>query len=146
MQILAIILYGKNNKRRVIPFNLGKVNIITGKSKTGKSILGDLIEYCFGGTSCNIAEGFVREHVQTYALQLVHEGEYIFIARDNPPRGQSSTNKCYYKIGDKEIPEDFNSVSPIDNEGLEKLLSSKLGILENKTDRKSTRLNSSHMA
>lgn len=133
MQILAIILYGKNNKRRVIPFNLGKVNIITGKSKTGKSILGDLIEYCFGGTSCNIAEGFVREYVQTYALQLVHEGEYIFIARDNPPKGQSSTSKCYYKIGDKDIPKDINSVSPIDNEGLEKLLSAKLGILENNT-------------
>lgn len=133
MQILAIILYGKNNKRRVIPFNLGKVNIITGKSKTGKSILGDLIEYCFGGTSCNIAEGFVRDHVKTYALQLVHDGEYIFIARDNPPKGQSSTNKCYYKIGDKEIPENLDLVCPIDNDGLEKLLSSKLGILENKT-------------
>lgn len=134
MQILAVILYGKNNKRRIIPFNLGKVNIITGKSKTGKSILGDLIEYCFGGSTCNIAEGFVRDHVQTYALQLLHDEEYIFIARDNPPKGQSSTNKCYYMIGPKEIPENLELACPIDNEGLEKLLSVKLGILENKTN------------
>lgn len=133
MQIKSIVLYGKNDKRRIIPFNLGSVNIITGKSKTGKSILGDLIEYCFGGSTCNIAEGFVREHVKIYALQLIHNGEYIFIARENPPRGQSSTNKCYYIIGDEIIPENMEKATPIDNEALEKLLSVKLGISENMT-------------
>ena len=133
MQISAIILYGKNNKRRVIPFNLGSVNIITGKSKTGKSILGNMIEYCLGGNACNIAEGFVREHVQIYAMQLIHEGEYIFIARENPPKGQASTNKCYYILGDDRIPDNMDKACPIDNEGLEKLLSVKLGISENTT-------------
>lgn len=68
MQIAAIILYGINGKRRVLPFNSGAVNIITGKSKTGKSVIGDIIDYCFGGSSCNIAEGFVRERVAWYAL------------------------------------------------------------------------------
>lgn len=133
MQIKSIILYGKNGKRRIIPFKLGSVNVITGKSKTGKSILGDLIEYCLGGSSCNIAEGFVRDRVQIYALQLVHDGEYIFIARENPPKGQSSTNKCYYIIGDDIIPDNMDKATPIDNDILEKLLSVKLGISENMT-------------
>lgn len=131
MQILAIVLYGNNGKIRILPFQKGKVNIITGRSKTGKSVIGDIIDYCFGGSSCNIAEGFVREHVAWYGLHLEHQGEFLFIARANPPSGQSSTNKCCYIVGAKEIPEDISTATPIDNEGLEKLLSAKLGILEN---------------
>lgn len=131
MQISAIVLYGLNGKKRVIPFNIGTVNIITGKSKTGKSVIGDIIDYCFGGTSCNIAEGVVREAVAWYGLQLVHNDEYIFIARENPPRGQASTNRCCYLMGQREIPNDLVNATPIDNEGLEKILSDKLGITEN---------------
>lgn len=131
MQILAINLYGYNGKIRILPFQKGKVNIITGKSKTGKSVIGDIIDYCFGGTSCNIAEGFVREHVAWYGLHLEHEGEFLFIARENPPKGQSSTNKCCYIVGAEEIPEDISKATPIDNEGLERLLSAKIGISEN---------------
>lgn len=131
MQILAIVLYGNNGKIRILPFQKGKVNIISGRSKTGKSVIGDIIDYCFGGSSCNIAEGFVREHVAWYGLHLEHDGEFIFIARENPPAGQSSTNRCCYIVGAKEIPEDISKATPIDNEGLEKLLSAKLGISEN---------------
>lgn len=131
MQILAIVLYGNNGKIRILPFEKGKVNIITGRSKTGKSVIGDIVDYCFGGSSCNIAEGFVREHVAWYGLHLEHQGEFIFVARENPPSGQSSTNKCCYIVGAKEIPEDISKATSIDNEGLEKLLSAKLGISEN---------------
>ncbi|MCM1364522.1 MAG: DUF3732 domain-containing protein [Ruminococcus sp.] len=131
MQISAIVLYGINGEKRILPFNTGSVNIITGKSKTGKSVIGDIIDYCFGGTSCNIAEGFVRERVAWYALQLVHNDEYLLIARENPPHGQASTNSCCYLVGAKNIPSDLTSATPIDNNGLEKLLSSKLGISEN---------------
>lgn len=131
MQITAIVLYGMNGKKRVLPLNSGAVNIITGKSKTGKSVIGDIIDYCFGGSSCNIAEGFVREHVAWYCLQLLHNGEYILVARENPPQGQASTNKCCYLIGEKAIPDSLKGATPIDNDGLEKMLSIKLGISEN---------------
>ncbi len=131
MQICTIILYGLNGKKRILPLNVGKVNIITGKSKTGKSVIGDIIDYCFGGTSCNIAEGYVRDNVLWYGLQLLHDGEYILIARMNPPHGKSSTNKCCYLLGTDEIPDDLSGATPIDNEGLERFLSSKLGISEN---------------
>jgi len=131
MQILAIVLYGYNGKIRVLPFQKGRVNIITGRSKTGKSVIGDIIDYCFGGSTCNIAEGFVREHVAWYGLHLEHKEEYLFVARENPPKGQSSTNKCCYILGAKKIPDDISIATPIDNEGLEKILSAKIGISEN---------------
>jgi len=131
MQILAVILYGKKGKRRILPFERGRVNIITGQSNTGKSTVGNIIDYCFGGTSCPIAEGFVRDNVAYYALHIIHNNECMFIARENPSPNQSSTNKCYYIIGAIEIPNDLTTATPIDNESLEKILSAKLGISEN---------------
>jgi hypothetical protein len=134
MQITAIVLYGMNWEKRVLPFKPGSVNIITGKSKTGKSVIGDIIDYCFGSSSCSIAEGYVRENVAWYGLQIIHNDEYMFIARENPPQGQASTNKCCYLIGEKEIPDNLYNLTPIDNDGLEKILSAKLGISENLFD------------
>ena len=131
MQISAIILYGINGQKRILTLSIGAVNIITGRSKTGKSAIGDIIDYCFGGSSCNIAEGFVRENVAWYALQLVHNSEYIIIARENPPKGHASTNKCCYLIGTNEIPDNLDKATPVDNDGLEKMLSAKIGISEN---------------
>ncbi len=43
MQILEIVIYSKDGHKRTINLNYGKVNIITGKSTTGKSAL-------YGGT------------------------------------------------------------------------------------------------
>lgn len=42
MQIRELVLYGYNGKVRHLPFALGKVNIITGRSKSGKSAIGDI--------------------------------------------------------------------------------------------------------
>jgi hypothetical protein len=131
MQIHAVVLFSYNGERRILPLKTGTVNIITGKSKTGKSVIGNIIDYCFGGTSCNIAEGDVRDRVAWYGLHLEHSGEYLFIARENPPQDQSSTNKCCYLIGAKEIPENISTMTPITNEGIENILSDKIGISEN---------------
>lgn len=61
MQIKELVLYGVNGEVRHLPFNIGTVNIISGKSKSGKSVIGDIIDYCLGGDSCSIADGIVRE-------------------------------------------------------------------------------------
>lgn len=42
MQIRELVLYGYNGKVRHLPFALGQVNIITGRSKSGKSVVGDI--------------------------------------------------------------------------------------------------------
>jgi hypothetical protein len=132
MQIRQLILYGKNGKVRNIPFELGQVNIITGKSKSGKSAIGDIIEYCLGGDTCNIADGVIRENVSWYGLLLQFEEEQIFVSRKNPEPGQQSTSYCYVKRG-KVVPiperDDFTSNENVD--GLEELLSQKIGISEN---------------
>ncbi|MBF4693977.1 DUF3732 domain-containing protein [Fusibacter ferrireducens] len=131
MQIKSLVLYGKNNEVRQLDFKLGQVNIITGMSKTGKSVIGDIIEYCFGRNSCNIAEGVVRDTVAWYGLHLCHGDKYLFIARENPSRGHSSTNTCLYSLNMSSVPTDLKLLSPIDNESLVNVLTRELGISEN---------------
>lgn len=132
MQIEKIILYGVKNQIRYLTFKLGKVNIISGKSKTGKSVIGDIIDYCLCGETCNIADGIVREKVKWYSLLLNLNGEKIFIARENPPIGQQSTNKFYYEIGNEiNIPINGSFLANSNTDGIKHMLDSRLGIREN---------------
>lgn len=132
MQIREIIIYGLNGKVRHLPFKLGSVNIITGKSKSGKSAVGDIIDYCLGGDSCNIADGVIRDNVAWYGLLLQFENERVFVARKNPDPGQQSTGYCYVEIGKElEAPEECNFVSNKNVAGLEETLSRRIGISEN---------------
>lgn len=132
MQIKTIILYGKNGLRRDVQLELGTVNIITGRSKTGKSVIGDVIDYCLGGDSCNIAEGIVRRCVAWYALLLQFDSEQMFIARKNPDSKHQSSSELYYEIaGTVVIPATCDFVSNADTQTIESILSNRLGIKDN---------------
>lgn len=132
MQIREIVLYGLNGKVRHLSFKLGTVNIISGKSKSGKSAVGDIIDYCLGGDSCNIADGVIRENIAWYGLLLQFKNERVFVARKNPAPGQQSTGYCYIEIGKEiEVPKKCNFVSNENVSGLEEMLSRRVGIVEN---------------
>lgn len=132
MQILELVLYGYNQKVRHLPFKLGQVNIITGRSKSGKSAVGDIIDYCLGGNSCNIADGVVRENVAWYGLLLQLEKERVFVARKNPDNGQQTTTMCYIEVGtDLNVPEQCNFSPNTNVLGIEEALTRRIGISEN---------------
>jgi hypothetical protein len=132
MQIRELVLYGYNGKVRHLPLALGKVNIITGRSKSGKSVVGDIIDYCLGGDSCNIADGVVRDNVAWYGLLLQFDHERVFVARKNPDKGQQSTGFCYIEVGEKiEVPEKCDFTSNTNVAGIEEALTRRLGISEN---------------
>lgn len=132
MQIRELVLYGYNGKVRHLPFALGQVNIITGRSKSGKSAVGDIIDYCLGGDACNIADGVVRDNVAWYGLLLQFEHERVFVARKNPDKGQQTTGFCYIEVGEKiEVPEKCDFSSNTNVSGIEEELTSRIGISEN---------------
>lgn len=132
MQIRELVLYGYNGKVRHLPFSLGQVNIITGRSKSGKSAVGDIIDYCLGGNSCNIADGVVRDNVAWYGLLLQFEHERMFVARKNPDKDQQSTGYCYFEVGEKiEVPEECDFESNANVAGIEEELTGRIGISEN---------------
>lgn len=131
-QILNIVLYGFNGERRDLSLKPGYLNIITGASKTGKSALIEIIDYCFGSNQCRIPEGIIRRAVEWVGLRLqVQEGQ-VFVARRLPDRGQNMSSDVYYDVKREiELPVYEVLRQTTNLEGLELLLSRHAGIGEN---------------
>ena len=68
--IKAIIIFNENGEKRVVPLEQG-VNIITGESKTGKSALVEIIDYCLCSTRCTIPKGKITDFSYLYALVII---------------------------------------------------------------------------
>ncbi|MEU6628906.1 DUF3732 domain-containing protein [Streptomyces parvus] len=88
-QIRAVVLYGKQPYQiEILPFELGKLSIITGDSRTGKTSIATITDYCLGSGNYPVKAGVVRDYVQVYALQLVVGERQLFTAR---PASNSTT-------------------------------------------------------
>lgn len=96
--IRGIIIFNKNGEKRVVPLEQG-VNIITGESKTGKSALVEIIDYCLCSTRCTIPKGKITDFSYLYTLVMVIGDNSYVIARYNWDDG----GKMYFS---KE-PKDF---------------------------------------
>ncbi|TRW96276.1 DUF3732 domain-containing protein [Paracoccus sp. M683] len=130
--IRAIVLYSHDGQKRVLPFTSSGLNIITGKSKTGKSAIIDIVDYCLGRGSYNIAEGEIRRRVSWYGLHLENAGDEVFVARDNPGPGTSTGSKVYYQRGRVEEYPDLEEIEKnITGSSLKTLMTQFAGIAEN---------------
>jgi hypothetical protein len=95
LDILEIILWSKGSHppRRVI-FKPGKVNVISGDSKTGKSAIVPIIDYCLGAHHCAIPTGTIRDACAWFGLIVdTAEGKKLIARRE--PGGQQSTDLMY---------------------------------------------------
>ena len=100
MQILDIVVFSHHGRRRVLSLNNGAVNIITGASKTGKSALVDIVDYCFGAGECRVPEGPIRRSVSWFGLRLQLENGQAFVARRCPGPRAASSEDCFVEVGD----------------------------------------------
>ena len=131
VQLRAISVYSKVGERRDVNFKLGALNIVTGASKTGKSALLDIADYCWGRYECTIPEGEIRRAVSWFAFHLDHDGEGVLIARKNPGPGRTS-DEVFFARGVEELPDDPGGFEKnITLDGLRTQLSLILGISEN---------------
>lgn len=132
VQILDIVLYSHDGRKRVLPLRPGKVNIITGASQTGKSALSDIIDYCFGSGECHVAHGPLRLSVAWYGLRLqLASGEAFVARRCPPPKAQSSTDYFIATGRTVKVPE-ASELRPTTNlEGATAMLTSWVGIRDN---------------
>lgn len=99
MQIVSIILYNDAGERRVVGFEPGALNVVTGVSATGKSALLDIVEFCLGRNTLVMPVGPITTTVAWYALLVEHEGTRVFLARPAPGQGRASTQKAMIEIG-----------------------------------------------
>jgi hypothetical protein len=132
MQIKSLIFYNKKGDKRILPFEIGKVNIITGESKTGKTAIIDVVNYCLGSEDCRVSEGVIRQTVEWFAILLQYEKEEVFVARQNPNSlGQATTQYIYFSNADKvEIPEFDKLQNNSDTGTLKDFFTKKLFIAE----------------
>lgn len=132
LQIRAISIYSRDGERRDVSFKLGALNIVTGASKTGKSALLDIVDYCWGRGECTVAEGEIRRGVSWFVVHLDNDGEGILLARKNPGPAGKSSDEIFFARGIEELPADpADFHKNITADGLKSQLSAILGISEN---------------
>lgn len=132
IQILDLVLYAHDGRRRVLQFRPGEVNVITGASKTGKSALIDIIDYCFGADECRVPEGIIRQTVSWFGVRLKLPSGQAFVARRCPGSRAQSSEDCFVDIAKEVRLPNLQELSQTTNtNGLLSLLSGWSGIGEN---------------
>lgn len=134
MQIKSIVLYNYTGETRILPFKLGAVNIITGESRTGKSSIINIIDYCLGRSTFTIFEGVNRDVIAWYAILLQVGDTQVFVAKP-PPKGQATSQSQGYieTASNITVPVLKQLVFNTNDEGITKTLSGLIGIAPNQT-------------
>ena len=132
LQIAKIVLYSRKGEVRELEFKAGRFNVLTGASKTGKSAIIDIVDYCTGRSECNVADGVTRRYVGWYAILFQLNGSQIFVARRNPDIWEKTNPDVYLARGAAiETPPASTLTKNITVDALEKFLGAAIGISEN---------------
>lgn len=131
MQIIAIALYSCDGRHRMVKLERG-LNVISGDSKTGKSTLIEILDYCFGSDECTVPDGIVRSRVAWYGVLLhLGEGGRAFVARRAPTAPAKSTEDIFIDIGARTVLPEPGALRKTTNlQGLISQLNSWTGIHE----------------
>lgn len=100
-QILKLIVWPKIESfpPRIVEFEPGKVNVITGGSRTGKSAIIPIIDYCLASSDCHIPIDTIRDHSSWYGIVFQTESEQVLVCR-KVPQGDKSSNDFYLYRGE----------------------------------------------
>jgi Protein of unknown function (DUF3732) len=104
--IKSVILWPRRGDfaPRVVPFEPGAVNVISGRSRTGKSAIIPIIDYCLGSDRCTIPVTTIRDACVWFGvLAETSQGQKLYARRE--PGAQRTTNEMYVIEGAQvEIP------------------------------------------
>lgn len=97
-QILKLIVFPKSEHfaPQVVEFKPGKLNVITGSSRTGKSAIIPIIDYCLASSDCHIPIDTIRDHASWYGVVFQTDNEQLLLARPVPDGNQASDK--FYQI------------------------------------------------
>lgn len=128
MHIVSLGVFSKSGKRRDVELHVGALNILTGKSKTGKSAILDIVEYCLGRNTVTIPTGVISSHSSWYYVIVQFADERVLICRPNPEG--ASTNRAMVRTGglDLTAPTFDELAVNADTEVVKEALTERLGI------------------
>jgi len=93
--IKQIAVFSKTGSKRFVSFEDG-LNIITGDSKTGKSALIEIIDYCLFSSRSSVPVGKITDFAKLFAVIYKVNEVYIVIGRPAPKTGEMRS--AYLKI------------------------------------------------
>jgi hypothetical protein len=99
-QIRKLIIWPRNKKfaPEIINFETGRVNVITGGSRSGKSAIIPIIDYCLASSECNIPIDTIRDNSSWYGVLVETDHEQLLIARKGPA-GKDASDELYLSRG-----------------------------------------------
>jgi hypothetical protein len=117
-QIKEIILWPRNSSfaPRRVPFAPGKVNVISGASRTGKSAVIPIIDYCLAANSCAIPVKTIRDACEWFGVVVkTSSGEKLFARRE--PGSLRLTDEMFIMEAREiqEIPKEVKKNTTADN-------------------------------
>ena len=112
-----LVLWMKDGTKRSLHFQNDKINVITGNSKTGKTAILEIVDYCLCGSadSVVISREHIGENVTWYGLRFHINDKTYTIARGEIKENGSFSDDYYFsqsgeipdapcvKMGEKEI-------------------------------------------
>jgi DNA repair ATPase RecN len=129
LQIAKLILYSRRGEVRELEFKTGRLNVLTGASKTGKSAIIDIVDYCTGRSECNVADGVIRRYVGWYAILFQLNDSQVLVARRNPAVGERTSPDVFIDRGTIiATPLASALIKNTTVDGLEKFLGAAIGI------------------
>lgn len=92
----------KTGKTHPVRFKQG-LNVVTGKSSTGKSALIEIFDYCFGSSEYTVPKGVITESAAIYFVYLNVNGQDIVLGRL-----ADGENKAFFRREEGYYPEKIN--------------------------------------
>jgi hypothetical protein len=104
-QLRKLVLWPRiDASPRVLDFRSGVVNVISGASKTGKSAVIPIIDYCLGADKCAIPVGVIRENCAWFGIVVdTIEGQKL-LARREPGDQQNTGDMVLIEAPQVEVP------------------------------------------
>lgn len=99
-QLREIVLWPRKQhlSPRRLRFEPGKINVITGASKTGKSAIIPIVDYCLGSDRCAVPVRTIRDSCSWFGVVLdTHDGQKLLARRE--PDDQQSTGDMFLSEG-----------------------------------------------
>ena len=128
----SVTVYSNSGECRTVLFRKSGLNVLTGRAKTGKSSIIDILDYCFGRSECYIAEGVIRQHVSWFGVEIENRNDVLFVGRRNPDSGKrTSPDICVRRGRHDGPPEHAHLHKNTTEEALIRLLTRFAGIDEN---------------
>lgn len=132
-QIQSLSIYSHDGRRRDVTFVLGSLNVITGRSETGKSTLLRIIDYCLGGTTYRIPVDVIHDSCSWFGVLYVKGDKSLFVARPRLPHGQKSQTAACLLRGLSGPPEHSELLLNTNVDGVIEALTSFAGISDVET-------------